>query len=741
MHGYDIDAFGMLETPEPASAFTWIEPSPAGVVSDRSVPDTGVAAESAAPPRRSAQGGEPPTSSTVSVNGDKNNSAGRDLNQTFHTVVLASEVAEQIARSRQKDRTGRGIQDPEALHRLAARYVTPAELLGESPGEGRKTAFQVLKDRNVLLLGAPEPDCGQFAAASRLGYELSEYARREHDARLIIREELVDPSLSLEPDELLVENEPATVILDCRDAGEGDLRIVQRGLVDLSEQLPHYRSYLIVLLPPGQEGRFEEHFPGRVHELGKPSSVEVLERHVGPASLPGIRDDQAVVEKLEELWPPTVARVANYVRESLTPDANPVAIVRAALDHETVGKTDRLRAVIEVKQRAEDAEWLSLLLSSAVLEGASPQHIAAASDALLKLNKVPAVGEVVPILRASPFVRLRRLEDEGWFDLGARALLPSGVGGEVLRHFWREHPDLHGPLRRWLTELPGSLRALEREELEQLADRAAELAVEGGAGFALGLATDWARTRAGRDSDGQRTSTASADKSRRSIAVRLLTTAATDSALGRQVRDQLWRWSREGGADLMLLTAEVCAGIGAAFPRNALTRLKHLANSDNEDVQDAVLRALRQLGDDLGTSRLLRYLTEWFGKAPPGRLAILATAVDQVLVANPRAVDTDVADLFWRHAVTRMPPDDLRPMVGSWLHVTAGLAPEARSGMIEPLVQATGGKPHYIAYVQFASKPRSVSLEVDRCLDEAVAEVTQQLWTRLDEIDPVWAEE
>lgn len=79
-------------------------------------------------------------------------------------------------------------------------------------------------------------------------------------------------------------------------------------------------------------------------------------------------------------------------------------------------------------------------------------------------------------------------------------------------------------------------------------------------------------------------------------------------------------------------------------------------------------------------------------------------------------------------------------MVSSWLHVTAQLHPDDRSSMLEPLVQATGGKARYIAYVQYASKPQPVSLDVDYFPDEAVAEVTQQLWTRLDEIDPIWAE-
>lgn len=165
-------------------------------------------------------------SSANSVNGDNNRVAGRDVNETINNnvfVAVEEEVAQHFARAWQKERTGRGIQDPEALKRLAAKYVAPDKLLEESSGDGG-TAFQILKDRSVLLLWAPERDGGQLAAASRLGHELSEHARREHGSRLIVREELVDTSLSLKPEDLLVENEPATVILDFRDAGEGGSR-------------------------------------------------------------------------------------------------------------------------------------------------------------------------------------------------------------------------------------------------------------------------------------------------------------------------------------------------------------------------------------------------------------------------------------------------------------------------------------------------------------------------------------
>jgi hypothetical protein len=723
MDSHGIDDFGMLVPPQapatPTSVDSLLDQEGRG-----SVEPEGRQEPEASEGQSSEPSTESPRQAVAAVQGDGNEVAGRDIIHAYYGVDF-----DEIARARKKKRAGRGIQDPVALQRLADRYVEP---------DGWDSAFQTLESYRVLLLWAAERDGGQLAAACRLGHELT--LRRQDDSGLIVREELVDADLSLKPNELLVEKEPAVVILDCRDAAVESRRTVERGLVELSAQLPDYQSYLIIVIPSAHRDRFGNLFPGRVRELEKPDSIEVLEKHVGP-QVSGVRDDAEVREKLESLWPPAVSRVAELVRERLGEGDDPVTVVRSALEDELVGHGETLREVIKAKQQDGNSEWLSLLLSAAVLEGSPPQHVTAASDVLLAKNKIDVAKETAPILRASPLARLGQLEDAGWFDVNRNGLRPSGIGGEILRHFWREHPDLRTPMKNWLVELPDKLRPLEQEQLEQLADRAAELAAEGGAKLALVLATEWSRTRAGRESNGRRTSTAALDASRRSIAVRLLTTVATDSVMGRPVRDQLWRWSRDGNADLQLLTAEVCSGIGAEFPRNALTRLKHLANSDNEDVRQAVLDALRQLGVDLGVSRFLRYLTEWFGDAPPRRLVTLASAVKEVLADQSVVVEFWVAREFWRRAIHLL-PENLQLVLSGWLQAAAKLEPDERARMLEPVVKSTDGSLRAIAQLQYASMPRpGLFVNVSHFSDPAIAEVTQQLWTRLEEIDPLRAEE
>src|SRR5699024_10058117 len=98
--------------------------------------------------------------------------------------------------------------------------------------------------------------------------------------------------------------------------------------------------------------------------------------------------------------------------------------------------------------------------------------------------------------------RLHHLQD--WFNLDTRELLPPGAGSEVLRYFWSEHPELRAPVQKWLIELPGAVRSLERDDLEQLADRAAELATLSGHRLALDLATGWLETKNGLDANTSR---------------------------------------------------------------------------------------------------------------------------------------------------------------------------------------------------------------------------------------------
>ncbi|MBP2329902.1 hypothetical protein JOF56_010287 [Kibdelosporangium banguiense] len=705
---HDVDAFGMLDSPAPEQ--DRLQPEPV-------LPEP--VAEPAEPEPRQV----PP----LSIDGNGNDTALRDINKPRFDIgaLVLTDGLLQLARASSEKRSGRGLQDRDALVHLADRYVEPPGLLGLSSGGQPKTAIEILRDRRVLLLTAEAHDGGQFAACMRLGHEL-----RKGHPDLVVREELID---ELRVADLLVDHEPAVVIGDLRDAHD-KLQSVRRGLVEFVEELERHLSYLILIIPSDQARRFEDFLPGRVHHLSRPTPLKVFARHAIGLDSESFAHDSVLTDRLRNLWPPEVKELADAVSDRIGQDEDPAHALQEVLRSQRDEQGPSLRELVRKRQDSGDIEWLALLLAATLLEGAETWHIVDAADRLLALNGAQR-KKTVPLLRPSPYTRLLALDYES-FNCDDRKFQPRGTGTSVLRFFWREHRDLRKTLKRWIGELPRQISDLTREELERLADRCAELAGEDSAEVALELAEGWAATKSGTDSDGDRTSDHPTARYRRSIAVRLLTTTATDPAVGTRIRQKLLEWSKGANSDLQLLTAEVCAGIGESFPRIALTRLKHLANSENPHVRIAVLEATRQIGTDLGVSSFLRYVSEWFDNAAPARLSLLADSVATVLMKDKEDVDIETAAAFWRQALDTMPPESLRPVVASWLHVAAGASPAQRDLMVEPLVLATESKTQRIAQILYAS--RSAPNQPDPAESDPLAATLHRLSVRLDEVDPVW---
>ncbi|MBE1469003.1 hypothetical protein [Kibdelosporangium phytohabitans] len=694
MELHDVDAFGMLDSPARE-------------------PDHGTPAVVDRMP---------------AIRGNGNDTALRDIHKprvTIGTALIASDLSglgdlSALAVARSGKRSGRGLQDRDALRHLAERYVVPPGLLEPASAEHPETAFGALLERRVLLVTSEVHDGGQFTACLRLAYEVS-----TRHPEVIVREELID---QLHAGDLLVDGEPAVVLGDLRDARD-KLEVVRRGLVEFARHLYRQQSYLILIIPADQARRFEDFLPGRVHHLRQPEPVEVFRRHVRGFDADPLAGDSDFADQIRDMWPPEIRELADAVSDRINQGDPPADALKQALR----GRADRqgpaLREIIRSRQEKADIEWLALLLAATLLEGATPWHIVDAADRLLERNGAQP-RKAVPLLRPSPYARLVALDYEP-FDSDSREFRPHGTGTEVLRHFWREHRDLRGTLLTWIGELPHRIVDLAQEDLERLADRCAELA-DDDVSAVLRLAAEWTAIRSGGNADPEKTSDHRTAQYRRSIAVRLLTTTATDPALGTRIRDKLLTWSRTGNAETRLLTAEVCAAIGKSFPRIALTRLKHLADFEDQFVNSAVLQAVRQIGADLGTSSFLRYVSEWFENATPARLNLLAQSVAAVLVTRAEQVDIEPATSFWRHALDTMPPEDLRRVVAGWLSAAVEAPPAQRDAMVEPLVLATGSDPRRIAQMHYASRFTRTDPT------DALTATLRQLSIRLDEVDPVW---
>ncbi|MFI7680606.1 hypothetical protein [Actinophytocola sp. NPDC049390] len=690
---YDVDQFGILEQAPTADR----EPDRQSQVTDR-------------------HDGTP--ASPMSVSGNSNVTSAGDMVALF----MGDSALEFYARAAAGKRQGRGLLDHVALLQLKKNYVAPTGLL--SPAEaGDQSALMILQEHRVLVLTARNSDGGQFAAGLRLGYSL-----QSQEPDLVVREELIDAEFRLMAEDILIENEPAVVLVDLRGSPDV-IRLVQHTLVEFTQELEKHSSYLIVIAPYDLFQRFQSALPGRVHELAKPPYAKVLQRYLGGDDITATIDSTDLHDQLEQLWPPQLKEIADIVADRLARGEDVQQALREAM---AAHKID-LRAVIRHKQEENESEWLSLLLSAALLEGASPEHIVNAADKMLETNGLKVKSDVVPLLRLSAHARLRDL-DTVPFDPDIREFGSRGFGTHVLRHFWREHPILRKNIEAWIGQIPRYFSDLSQGELERIADRAADLATEAGYLLAVTLAEKWASASTSRSAQAKE-----ADSYRRSVAVRLLITVSTDTALGRQTRNRLLTWSKEGGTDLQLLTAHVCEGLGESYPRIALTRLKHLANSDDDDVRDAVLSAMQRIGVQLGMSSFLRYLSEWFDKATPPRLRMLTEAVSAVLADQAENIDTEAAESFWSQAIGVLSPEELHSAVSAWLSTAATMPIEQHIPMVEALVRATKSEYHRIIQLQYASRiDRRLSLDLRPLGDKPIASVLDLLWTRLDEVHPVW---
>ena len=670
--------------------------------------------------------------------------AGRDLDKRIINngpLILAGEQVEQTLALASS--AGRGTRrkgwDAEALRRLANGYVVPRGLLSpSSPHE--KSAYEVLEDRRLLVLTAPVDRGGHHSAALRLAHEIRERTSSKPD----VREEMVDPAFDLDPHELLDENDPTVLIVDLRDAGSADVGRVCNRLVEFERALSRSRSYLVLLVPGNHRRRLGTELPGRGHELGRPPVRDVLTCHLKHGVDPdALLAQPEFTELLDEAWPPRAAQVASWVSEAAESGVDDPAKLAESARSADEDWSPTLREEIDEHQRNSDPEWVTLLLAAALLEGTHAQYIVRSSDLLLaQLGHVP---ESSPLLRPGVVTTLEKIR-ETEFGVRDASFVRPRFGDSVLKHFWSEHPDMRDSLREWISGLPRNVRDMDAPALERLADRAAGMATVGGPRLAIDLAKRWSRTTRGENTDGGDTSDLNPDRTRRSLAVRLLTTTALEAGTGKHVREQLYNWAhqRSTPVDQKMVVAEVCGGaMSVEFPRVALTRLKHLAASENESVHAAVVEALSRIGEHLGPSGFLRYLAEWFDRADPARLATLAEGVEAVLGGAFVGGDVPPVDpaegngvrSFWRRALDDMPLEESRRVLAAWLRPAAS-APEAvRGRMVEVLVEATEHQPHRIQRLYYASRIATPSSESSGL--DPLGEIVQRMWTRLDEVDPL----
>jgi hypothetical protein len=224
-----------------------------------------------------------------------------------------------------------------------------------------------------------------------------------------------------------------------------------------------------------------------------------------------------------------------------------------------------------------DGYHRALLITAAALNDAEAATVFEAADRLSQQVRLPRdpggglVGDGVARLLNQIGAELT---NDGRIHLPRPAYATS-----ILDHVWADRPHLRGDLKRWLIALPGTLRD---PSAEYAGYRLIALAIrQGDASLITQAVGTWAEHSACR-----------------TLAVDALTEAGVSNTIGRGIRQAMYTWATRAGTtrSLQLAIADVCGGpFGKNFPRNAMTRLRHLAIHGDAEVHEHVIAALTTL--------------------------------------------------------------------------------------------------------------------------------------------------
>ncbi len=617
------------------------------------------------------------------------------------------------------------------------------------PGESGSQAFvreavvahrlgpEVVRQLRDLYVKTPSWDAAAQALQARHAVALLGEAgtgRRITGVNLLADLGATPHELTLDPEDLerpLPISSGHGYLVDLEDLG--DLRALELRAAASSghlRRLPELRAYLVARVTEevGDALRLEERMP--VIRLRPPDDhVAVFRSHL--ARLRNANEAQAwslegpIIGVLRGARPSDAVRLARLVRDVLaadprslpggtTPQGPPRSLPGGTTPqgpprtlHITTAQLDavllaygkwagHLAAWFEQTESASACYERALLLAAAALEGERPTAVFAAADNLARLMAVPAWGGDPP--RPPAMSR----DPGGALTRPAAAELLAGIDAEltdgrirfprpayadsVLDHVWRDRPGLRSDLERWLVELPADTD-------DAVADRAVYSLVRLAMrhrhpSLVTSAADEWAQHPA-----------------LRALAVQALTAAGLSEELGAAVRRRLYHWATRPSTheDVQLMVAEVCRGpLAHAFPRNALTRLRHLASRGTEPVRMAVAGAMAGLAADERLRRIvLGEVIGWIrtdddsnrqatGRATFLRLVWLRDEAGQVLFASPASQAADLTLPLaegWR-AVLRHPGTGraARGAALGWLGAAArDLAPR------EPIVDVFAG--------------------------------------------------
>ncbi|MEU8892305.1 hypothetical protein [Streptomyces sp. NPDC048442] len=282
----------------------------------------------------------------------------------------------------------------------------------------------------------------------------------------------------------------------------------------------------------------------------------------------------------------------------------------------------------------EAPEYRALQISAAVFDGCPARVVLDAADALLGDSCVNWPARKGGPLAGADDTQRCSDADVHFASDGTVSLSHDrpGIDRALLRHVWRNRPQLVPVLTGWLSGIsrPGGIA---EGSLVRLAEVLTTVAEAEGPDAVLNLTSQWllsGRTK------------------HTGLAVDLLDQLAVDARFGAAVRAELTNWAKaHTKPQRQRAVAAVCRGrLGREYTSIALTRLKYVLDSAQESgVRDAAVGALGELlrNADL-CARVLKTLVEWMGvqgRDEASRAAFLA------VLAAPAATDeSSLARMF-----------------------------------------------------------------------------------------------
>ncbi|WP_146779020.1 hypothetical protein [Actinomadura craniellae] len=435
------------------------------------------------------------------------------------------------------------------------------------PVDGWDTALRLLRHqrhtRTVALVG--EPGSGRHITAVNLAVELG----------LTPRHALADPEMkdrtpTLEDRKLVMQAGDAC-ILSLDPAGDVPRDQVRRYVQRRLSELPPGAVLILRVSPELWEVLGLSIPEVLIVPTDQPLSVYKLQVQEEVEWNYGERWwlDQRLLDRVASVSPAEACRLARAVRARSTSSLAPAELIDQILAISKDWSSD-IKGFFRDTERLDTPHKRALLIAVAAVGHGSVEQIFSARDELLRVLKVRnRPGEA--LLGPGRFGQLQDLKAKS--DDDETFYLEPGKGAALLRHVWKDFGDVRKPISSWLRKIATPDNLNPAYSYMELALGVGDLAMVREA------AEEWA-----------------AEPRFRQLAIDLLSVAALDERLGRQVRDLLYQWATQPTKHRAELVALVCAGpLGHTVTDIALTRLRRLATHLAEETIGLVVDALLSL--------------------------------------------------------------------------------------------------------------------------------------------------